>query len=565
VTGPESFWQLLHNGVDAISEVPADRWDIDTYYDAEPGKQGKMYTRYGGFIDDVDKFDPIFFGISPREVSSMDPQQRLLLEVAWEALENAGYAPDRMAGSATGVFVGVTMSDYLQVQSNINSPDLTGTYRITGNLFNSIPGRVSYTLGLRGPAMAIDTACSSSLVAIHQAIQSLRSGETNMALAGGVNLLLSPEITLSACQASMLAPDGRCKAFDSTADGFIRSDGVGIVVLKRLSDALDNGDNIWAVIRGSAVNHGGFSSGFSVPNKVAQEEVIKAALKNADALPEDISYVETHGTGTSLGDPIEARALAAALASHRSPASPLLLGSVKTNFGHTEAAAGVAGLIKTVLALHHEEVPPHLHLKELNPFMEWSKASLSVPTRSTPFPISNGRRLAGVSSFGVSGVNAHIILESTPALSSPAQEVSNLERPLHILRFSAQTEAALQSAAGKFARYIQSQPNISLADLCFSANTGRGNFRHQFAITARTSAELEVQLVSFSEAKESPGVVHGVIEPDSKPKIAFLFTGHGSQYINMGRGLYETSPIFKQAVKECEILLQPYLDVPISR
>lgn len=561
----DSFWQLLRNGVDAIREVPADRWSLDEYYDPERGKAGKVYTRFGGFLDSVDQFDPIFFGISPREANSMDPQQRLILEVAWEALENAEQAPDQLAGSATGVFVGATISDYLQVQARLNSPERTGTYRITGNFLNSIAGRVSYTLGLRGPAMLVDTACSSSLVAIHQAIQSLRNGETNMALAGGVNLILSPETSISACQASMLAPDGRCKTFDSRADGFIRSEGAGIVVLKRLSDALEHGDHIWAVIRGSAVNHDGASSGFSVPSKAAQEDVIRTALQNANVSAEDIAYIEAHGTGTSLGDPIEVRALEAALGSQRSANSPLLLGSVKTNFGHTESAAGVAGLIKTVLALHHQEIPPHLHLNELNSFMDWSKANLAVPTKSTPFPSRNGKQLAGISSFGVSGINAHIIVEAAPAPAPATKDSNTMERPLHLLRLSAQVDTALRASAERFAAYIQNHPDISLKDLAFSANTGRANFRHQLAVTAATSADMATQLLNFVKGDESPAIMHGVVEADSHPKIAFLFTGHGSQYVNMGRGLYETSPIFYDAVQECEVLLQPYLDVPISK
>ncbi len=525
-----------------------------------------MYTRYGGFIKDVDKFDPLFFGMSPREAQSMDPQQRLLLEVAWEALENAGLAPDQLGGSATGVYIGVTMSDYLQVLSNLNSPDLTGTYRITGNLQNSIPGRVSYTLGFHGPAMAIDTACSSSLVAIHQAVQSLRNGETSMALAGGVNLLLSPEMTLSACQASMLAPDGRCKTFDSRADGFIRSDGVAVVVLKRYSDAVRDGDNIWALIRGSAVNHDGFSSGFSVPSKLAQEAVIKSALANAGLSSEYVGYVEAHGTGTSLGDPIEVRALEATFGSQRNPNSPVFLGSVKTNIGHTEGTAGVTGLIKAVLALHYSEIPPHLHLRKLSPFMDWSRSPFRIPKQPTPFPTIKGRQVAGVSSFGVSGINAHIILEAAPrSAKETTAQTTEMDRPYHVLSLSAQTAQALHEQAERVANYIRRHPGSSLADVAFTANTGRAQFNHRLGITASNCAEMEVQLAGFIAGKQTLSFTPGTLEHDSKTKIAFLFSGHGSQYVNMGRSLYETSPVFQKAVKDCEILLQPYLDVPISK
>ena len=414
--------------------------------------------------------------------------------------------------------------------------------------------------------MAIDTACSSSLVAIHQAVQSLRNGETSMALAGGVNLLLSPEMTLSACQASMLAPDGRCKTFDSRADGFIRSDGVAVVVLKRYSDAVRDGDNIWALIRGSAVNHDGFSSGFSVPSKLAQEAVIKSALVNAGLSSEYVGYVEAHGTGTSLGDPIEVRALEAALGSQRNPNSPVFLGSVKTNIGHTEGTAGVTGLIKAVLALHHGEIPPHLHLRELSPFIDWSKSPFRVPMQLTPFPTIKGRQVAGVSSFGVSGINAHVILEAAP---QPATEIAaqntEMDRPYHVLSLSAQTERALRDQAERVADYIHGHPGSSLADIAFTANTGRAQFNHRLGITVSSSADMAIQLAGFVAGKRSLSVTHGALEHDSKTKIAFLFTGHGSQYVNMGRSLYETSPVFQKAIKECEVLLQPFLDVPISK
>ncbi|MCA9976486.1 MAG: polyketide synthase, partial [Anaerolineales bacterium] len=349
---PAAFWELLRDGVDAITEVPSQRWDIDAYYDPDPDAPGKMYTRWGGFIDNVDQFDPAFFNVSPREAISMDPQQRLLLETSWEALESAGLAPDAVAGSKTGVFVGISTGDYGQMQNQANDLGEIDAYVGTGTTFSVAAGRLAYVLGVHGPALAVDTACSSSLVALHLAAQSLRAKQSDMALAGGVSLILAPEGTIYMSKSRALAADGRCKTFDADADGYVRGEGCGVVVLKRLSDAQRDGDPILAVIRGSAINHDGRSSGLTVPNGAAQRAVIEAALADAGGLaPEQIAYVETHGTGTPLGDPIEVRALAATLGKGRAADNPLLLGAVKTNIGHLEAAAGIASLAKVVLSL----------------------------------------------------------------------------------------------------------------------------------------------------------------------------------------------------------------------
>lgn len=557
----ESFWELLKNGVDAIREVPADRWDVDSHYDPDPNTPGKMFTREGGFIDGVGYFDPHFFGISPREARSLDPQQRLLLEVAWEALENAGQAPDRLSGSLTGVFVGSTMSDYLQLQANLGAPDRIGPYRITGNMLASIAGRVSYTLGLRGPAMTVDTACSSSLIAIYLAVQSLLTGDADMALAGGVNLMLSPEVTVSACKANMLSPEARCKTFDARADGFIRSEGCGVVVLKRLSDARRNGDRILAVIRGAASNHDGFSSGFTVPSKLAQEAVIKSALAKAGLSADKVGYVETHGTGTSLGDPIEVRALASVYGANRSGKASLWLGALKTNIGHMEAASGVAGLIKAVLSLVHRQIPPNLHLKELNPFMDWKTTPFRFPGRMTAWEPVDGRWLAGVSSFGASGSNAHIILEAAPPIE-PVAETGLPEK--QILCLSAKSEPALKDLAGSYSRFLQQNASLPVADVCYTANHGRAHFTHRLAVVAETGAQIEAVLAGYIEGKEDPRLHTGQTPDKGARKIAFLFTGHGSQYVNMGRGLYRSSPVFRQAFDECEALLLPYLEQPLK-
>ena len=357
----ERFWQLLANGVDAVGEVPKSRWDVDAVYDKNADKPGKIASRRGGFIEPIDEFDPEFFGISPREALAMDPQQRLLLEIAWEALENAGQSPSSLADSPTGVFIGITSDEYAQMFHKAGDVNRFDMYFASGIARSVAAGRISYVLGLHGPSLSIDTACSSSLVAVHTACLHLRAGECRAALAGGVNIILSPEVTMALSRGHMIAADGRCKTFDAAADGFVRAEGCGIVVLKKLSDAVADGDNILALIRGSAVNQDGRSSGLTVPNGPAQEAVIRQALANGRVEAADIDYVEAHGTGTSLGDPIEAHALAAVLGAGRDVSHPLVVGSVKTNLGHLEAAAGIAGLIKVVLSLQHERIPPHLN------------------------------------------------------------------------------------------------------------------------------------------------------------------------------------------------------------
>jgi acyl transferase domain-containing protein len=406
---PDAYWKLLKEGKSGIKEIPSDRWDVDAYYDADVNAPGKMYVRSGGFIDNVDTFDPQFFGISEREAAGIDPQQRLLLEVAWEALENAGQTLDKASSKETGTFIGSFMDDYLRL--NAGNQKQIDAYNSLGTLRCMTAGRLAYLLNLQGPTMQLDTACSSSLVAIHLACQSLRAKECNMALAGGVNLMLSPDVTIGLCKLRALATDGRCKTFDATADGYVRGEGCGVIVLKRLSSALADGDNILALIRGSAINHDGASNGLTAPNGVAQEAVVRKALANAGVQPSEIQYVETHGTGTSLGDPIEVLALGKVLGAGRTNEQPLNIGSVKTNFGHLESAAGIASLMKVVLSLQNQQIPPHLHLHDPNPYIPWQKLPLQVPQQLTSWEAREGTRLAGVSSFGMSGTNVHLILE----------------------------------------------------------------------------------------------------------------------------------------------------------
>ncbi|MEL6580733.1 MAG: polyketide synthase [Cyanobacteria bacterium J06621_12] len=412
-TSPEAYWKLLRDGVNTVTQVPAERWDIDRYYDPDPNTPGQMYTRYGSFLDDVDCFDANFFGISPREAAELDPQQRLLLEISWSALENAGQPFSSVDGSKTGVFIGSTTNDYAHQLINPQERFQLNPYRSLGTLRSMTAGRLAYFYNFHGPAIQLDTACSSSLLSVHLACQSLRSRECNLALAGGINLMLTPEATISLCKMRALSSDRRCKTFDAQADGYVRGEGGGIVVLKRLSEAIADGDTILATIRGSAMNHDGLTNGLTAPNGQAQEAVIRQALDNAQVSPEQIQYVEAHGTGTSLGDPIEVMALANVLGENRDN-NTLALGSVKTNIGHLEAAAGIASLMKVVLSLQNKQIPPHLHLETPNTYIPWQKLPISIPTQLTPWQKKESSRLAGISSFGMSGTNVHLIVEENP-------------------------------------------------------------------------------------------------------------------------------------------------------
>lgn len=553
---PESFWHLLRDGVDAIAQVPPERWDIDAFYESKPATPGKMNSRWAGFIDQVDLFDPSFFGISARETEHMDPQQRLVLEVAWEALENTGLVPKTLTGSQTGVFIGLTNADYHKIIYKDSSQ--IGAYSATGTTPCIAANRLSYLLNLRGPSMAIDTACSSSLVAIHLACQSLRSGESNLCLAGGVNLMLTPEPAISCSQAQMMAPDGRCKTFDASADGYTRGEGCGIIVLKRLEDALRDGDNILALIRSSAVNQDGTSNGLTAPNGPSQQALIRQALEQAGVAPAQISYVEAHGTGTSLGDPIEVKSLKAVLMEGRSPDQPCWIGSVKTNIGHLEGAAGMAGLIKVVLQMQQREIAPHLHLKQLNPYISLEGTPLAIPVERQPWS-SPGSRLAGVSAFSFGGTNCHIILEEAPL---PTPVTSEAERPQHILTLSAKTAPALAELAQEYQDFFASHPEVSLADVCFSANTGRSHFEHRLAVVSESAVQLCQQLSAFGAGEDTSGLRSEQVTKKKLPKLAFLFTGQGSQYVGMGRQLYDTQPIFRQAIDQCAAILhQPLVEI----
>ena len=548
----EAFWKLLHDGVDAIREVPATRWDIERWYDPEPGQPGKMRTRWGGFLDDVDRFDAAFFGISPREAEEMDPQQRLLLEVAWDALEHAGHPADRLAGSAIGVFLGLmNNNDYVARKRLLDDPTRIRAAHATGMAASIAAGRLAYLLGSTGPALVVDTACSSSLVAVHLAMRSLRLGECSVALAGGANVIVSPELSVAYSQAGMLSPTGRCRTFSAAADGYVRSEGCGIVVLERLSDAIASGHRVLALLAGAAVNHDGRSSGLTAPNGTAQRAVVRAALADAGVTPEDIDYVEAHGTGTRLGDPIEFHALGevfAARARHR----PVRVGSVKTNLGHLEAAAGIAGLIKVVLALQHRELPPHLHLDRPSPLLAAGDHPLEIPTRPTPWQ-GPGRRCAGVSSFGFSGTNAHVVVTEAPA-SAPAPAV---DRAAELVVLSAKSERALRTLAGKHAAYLEAHPELAIGDVAFTLAEGRSHHPHRMAMVATSRAELAAALAGAAQGRVASGVA------TTRVRSAWLFTGQGAQRPGMGQALAAEWPVFASALDDVCAALDPQLERPL--
>jgi len=546
VDSPDAFWRLLSEGRDAVCEVPADRWDANLMTNGDTDVPGTIVSRFGGFLDDVASFSAPFFGIAPREARSLDPQQRLLLEVVWETLEHASIAPDRLRGTRTGVFIGICSTDYYHLMARRDRRDID-PYMLSGSAHSTAAGRLSYTLGLQGPSLAVDTACSSSLAALHLAVQSLRSGESDRAIVGGVNVILSPEYSINFSRARMLAPDGRCKTFDAAADGYGRAEGCVAVVLKRLPDAVRDRDRVLAVVRGSALNQDGRTSGLTVPNGPAQQAVIRSALADAGLAPGDIQYVEAHGTGTALGDPIEIGALGAVFRDTHAT-QPLRVGSAKTNIGHAEGAAGLVGFLKTVLMLEHARWVPHLHFSTPNPHIDLKREAILIPTTSQPW-IDVPMRRAGVSSFGFSGTNAHVVLEAAPRTAPSSGALSRPE----IFPWSAQSSTALEAQSRRYAKHLAGDAS-TLTAICESAARGRATFDYRAAVVATDPEDLRAKLTAFTA---------GASAPATQGTVAFLFTGQGSQLVGMAGDLYESDPAFRAEFDQCAELFAPHLDRPL--
>lgn len=559
---PDSFWKLLCDGVDAVTEVPADRWNMDKFYDPDPGKPGKSYARHGGFIQGVDLFDPEFFGISHREAARMDPQQRLLLEVTWEALEDAGQVIDRKKANDSGVFIGISSWDYSKVESSLWEMDTLNSHTGTGLALSIAANRISHVLNLTGPSIAIDTACSSSLVAVDLACKSLWNGECRTALAGGVNVILNPESYVIYCRLSMLSRDGRCKAFDARGDGFVKAEGAGVVVLKRLSLALKDQDPIYALIRGSRVNQDGHTPGITVPNRESQERLLKQVYEQAHVAAADVTYFEAHGPGTRVGDPVEAEAIGTVLGEYRAPDHHIYLGSVKSNIGHLEAAAGIAGLIKTALVIKHRIIPPNLHFKEPNPDIDFEKLRLKVPLEITPWP--EGRPVLGsVNSFGFGGTNAHVLLSSAPESEPPRiARQGSPPRDYEILAISAHNRDSLYAYAGSVRDELAGPrwEAVSLHDICRTAGRKRFHHPHRLCLVAGSKGQLAAQLNTFLNGETAPGMSSGQAQPQHKIKTAFVFSGQGPQWWAMGRELFRKEPVFREAILRCHELLREYSD-----
>ncbi len=548
VTDAASFWRLLMGGVDAITEIPSDRWNIEKFYDPRPGTPGKSVSKWGGFVEHIAEFDAAFFRISPREAPCVDPQQRLVLLTAWEALEDAGETLETIRGTNAGVFVGVSANDYCTMQASPAKPGGVDVWTATGGLVSIVSNRVSFCFDLHGPSISVDTACSSSLVALHLACESLRRGECPLALVGGVNALLLPTPFINFSTANMLSPDGRCKAFDASANGYVRAEGAGVVVLKPLGAAVAARDLIYAVIHGTAANQDGRNAGMTIPSLEAQADLVRQACRRARIEPHRVQYVEAHGTGTAVGDPVEAGALGAVLADGRPPDSPCLVGSVKTNIGHLESGAGVAGVIKTALTLHHGEIPPNLHCETLNPRIDFDGLKLKVVRRATRYRDDGTGIFAGVNSFGFGGANAHAVLGSVPR--EPVQTAPSRPQQTELLVLSAHCSESLRQLAARYALRLRAADAPALSDVCHSAATRRTHHAHRLALLGTDNAEVVARLDAFAKSGSAECCWDGEVPLEPAPPV-FVFCGQGSQRPGMGLGLYAEEPVFRETIDRC--------------
>jgi acyl transferase domain-containing protein/NADPH:quinone reductase-like Zn-dependent oxidoreductase/SAM-dependent methyltransferase/acyl carrier protein len=562
VNSKDSLWKLLVEGREGVVEVPPDRWNVERYYDAEPGVAGKSIALRGGFIDAIDQFDPQFFGISPREAPYVDPQHRLLLETAWEAIEDAGLVLDFERGTDLGVFVGISHNDYQGIQSTPFDHSTISPHTPTGCAHSIAANRISYCLNLRGPSIAMDTACSSALTAIHAACEHMWAGRGDAALAGGVTVMIAPGGFIGFSQAAMLSPEGRCAAFDASASGFVRGEGAGMVLLKRLSRAIADGDPIQAVILGTSINQDGHTNGISLPSAEAQTRLVQDACKDAGITPDEIGFVEAHGTGTAVGDPIEAHALAEALCRGRSEDAPLPIGSIKTNLGHLETAAGIAGLLKAVLVLKHGQIPPSLHFSKPNPHIDFEKLKLRVPTQLEPFPNGTAERIAGVNSFGFGGANAHVILAEPPHQPEKSLAVPSC-RPWQVM-LSARSEASLRISAANLSAWVKEHANANgsspvLPDLTYTLGVRRNHHPHRLTLVTSRWTELAEELEAFAKKEESPKIRAAfTARREQAPRIGFIMSGQGPQWWGMGRELMEHEPVFRETIERCDTTLRPW-------